>query len=157
MMKNLGLLLMLGLMYWSWIGFYSTDKGIAEQTMMEIQDTLQDQIFTVMRKNSPGITNIIFEKFWTKEINKQSVIAHFLMSFDEGIDDGVTKVTREGNVTLVKADETEDEQVWIVDAIKIQGENITFEKGMKLVSSAKEAEAEIKKLEEAKDSPSEGH
>lgn len=129
-MKTLGLIIIFGLMAWSWSAFYSSNYGVTEQTMVEIQNGLQDQILKVMQGQSDNLNNIVFKKFWTKELSKDKVKAEFLISFDELTEESMNKIERNGNVILTKADETSDEQVWIVDSIRVEGERIEFQKGL---------------------------
>lgn len=161
-MKTLGLIVIFGLMVWSWVAFYSPTKGVTEQTMIEIQNSLQDQMIQVMAQSSSKLNNIVFKQFWTKQIADDQVQAQFVISFDEesgskneessvgtektseaseetsAEDEEVTttKVERKGHVVLVKADESENEQVWIIESIKIDGETIEFQKGLKFSSKA---------------------
>lgn len=130
-MKSLGLVVIFALMVWSWSAFYVNKPGVSEQTMIEIQNGLQDQILKVMQESSNNLNNIVFQKFWTKELNKDKVQAQFVISFDETSEDSINKVERSGTVLLVKADEVDNDEVWIVDSIKIQGESIVFEEGLR--------------------------
>ncbi len=150
-MKAFGLIFIFGLMVWSWTAFYSPNKGVTEQTMIDIQNSLQDQMLKVMEDSPLKLNNIVFKKFWTKQISKDQVQAQFVITFDEetqpevsGTDTApvdeeditTTKVERSGNVILVKADESNEEQVWIIESIKIEGEVIEFQKGLKFTSKA---------------------
>jgi predicted lactoylglutathione lyase len=103
--------------------------------MIEIQNGLQDQILKVMTSQSQNLNNIVFKKFWTKELSEEKVQAQFLIAFDEESEDSVNKIERKGSVILVKLDESNNEQVWVVDSIKIEGESIEFEEGLKFTSS----------------------
>lgn len=141
-MKTAGLVVIFALMVWSWIAFYGSNPGVSEQTMIEIQNGLQDQILKVMSESSKDFNNIVFKKFWTKELSDEKVQAFFLIAFDEATESSNHKVERRGHVILVKADETNNEQVWIVDSIKIEGETIEFEKGLKFTSKGDDAEDE---------------
>jgi hypothetical protein len=134
-MKTLGLIFIFGLMAWSWTVFYSPNHAVSEQTMIEIQNGLQDQILKVMTSQSQNLNNIVFKKFWTKELSEEKVQAQFLIAFDEESEDSVNKIERKGSVILVKLDESNNEQVWVVDSIKIEGESIEFEEGLKFTSS----------------------
>ncbi len=134
-MKTLGLIFIFGLMVWSWTLFYSPSDGVSEQTMIEIQNGLQDQILKVMSAQSETLNNIVFKKFWTKELSESKVQAHFQIAFEEQLEGSTNKIERKGNVLLIKADESNNEQVWIVDSIKIEGESIEFEEGLKFTSS----------------------
>ncbi len=169
-MKTFGLIVIFGLMVWSWSAFYSPTKGVSEQTMIEIQNSLQDQMLQVMAQSSSKLNNIVFKQFWTKQISDEQVKAQFVIAFDEesGSEDSdegaakteevtdatsekstekedsldeddevaTTKVERKGHVILVKADESDNEQVWIIESIKIDGETIEFQKGLKFTSKA---------------------
>lgn len=130
-MKSLGLVVIFALMVWSWSAFYVNKPNVSEQTMIEIQNGLQDQILKVMQESSNNLNNIVFQKFWTKELSKDKVQAQFVISFDEIGEDSTNKVERSGTVLLVKADEVNNDEVWIVDSIKIQGESIVFEEGLR--------------------------
>jgi hypothetical protein len=133
-MKTFGLVVIFGLMVWSWTAFYGSHKGISEQTMIGIQNGLQDQILKVLSESSQNLNNIVIKKFSTKEISAEKVRANFLIAFDEETEDSVNKIERKGFVNLIKADDTNNEQVWIIDSIKIEGETIEFEKGLKFTS-----------------------
>lgn len=137
-MKTLGLIFIFGLMAWSWTVFYSPNHGVSEQTMIEIQNGLQDQILKVMTSQSQNLNNIVFKKFWTKELSDEKVQAQFLIAFDEESEDSINKIERKGSVILVKLDESNNEQVWVVDSIKVEGESIGFEEGLKFTSSKTE-------------------
>lgn len=130
-MKTLGLVVIFALMVWSWTAFYGTKKGVSEHTMIEIQNGLQDQIIKIMSESSENINNIVFKKFWTKELKDDKVEAHFVVAYDEAGEESNHKVERNGTILLVKADEVDNEEVWIVDSIKIQGESIEFEEGLR--------------------------
>lgn len=134
-MKTLGLIFILGVMAWSWTMFYSPKSGVSEQTMVQIQDGLQDQILKVMEAQNENLNNIVFKKFSTKELNEKKVQANFLIAFDEDVEGSINKIERKGHVILVKLDESNDEQVWAVDSIKIEGETIEFEEGLRFKAS----------------------
>lgn len=106
-------------------------EDIEADTMAEIQENLQDQIYQILRKRSGEITNIKFEKFWTEQVNPHTVKANFVISYDEPLSEDTGKVLREGSMILTKLDDTPEEQVWIADAVNVNGEQITFENGLK--------------------------
>ncbi len=137
-MKTLGLIIIFALMAWTWSAFYSSNYGVTEQTMVGIQNGLQDQIIKVMEGQANDVNNIVFRKFWTKELSEAKVEAKFSISFDEITADSMNKIVRNGSVVLTKADETNNEQVWIVDSIRIEGETIEFQEGLKFTSSKSE-------------------
>lgn len=146
-MKSFGLVVIFGLMIWSWTAFYGTHKGITEQTMVQIQNGLQDQILKVLSESSQNLNNIVIKKFSTKEISSEKVQANFLIAFDEESEGSINKIERKGHVNLIKADDSKDEQVWIVDSIKIEGESIEFEKGLKFNSSGEIEDEEVAESE----------
>lgn len=131
-MKILGLIVLLALMIWSWLAFYGGDTGrVSEQTMVRIQNDLQEQIYQILKKQMPDINNVKFEKFWTEQIAPNKVKANFLISYDESMASDTSRVTREGSILLNKLDETPQEQVWVADKVDVAGEQIVFEKGLK--------------------------
>lgn len=168
-MKTFGLILIFVAMAWSWMAFYSPSQGVSEQTMIQIQNSLQDQVLKVMAESPLKLNNIVFKKFWTKQISEDQVQAQFLIAFDEEsepatepssagklstdtsttndlsdkqdevssnveseeFESTTTKVERKGRILLSKADESDNEQVWVIESIKIDGESIEFQKGLK--------------------------
>lgn len=136
-MKLWGLFIILGLMGWSWQAFYPTQKShvVSEQTLIEIQDGLQDQIFEVISQNLPHVSNMVFQKFWIEDLDPHSIRAHFLLTFDQSLEDGLSQIEREGSITLVRADKTSPEQIWMIDSVDLKGEVIHFEEGLRLIST----------------------
>ncbi|MCO5112927.1 MAG: hypothetical protein M9899_02005 [Bdellovibrionaceae bacterium] len=107
-------------------------EDVSKETMDKIQENLQDQIYQIiLKRSSGGATDIKFEKFWTEQISTNTVKAHFVVSYSESMAGDTSKVVREGSMILTKLDDTPEEQVWIADAVNVNGEQISFEKGLK--------------------------
>ena len=136
-MKLWGLLLVFGLMGWSWYAFYPTQDSdtIGEQTLIEIQDGLQDQIFEIINQNLPEVSNMVFQKFWIQDLGENSIRAHFLLTFEQTLEESLSKTQREGSITLVQADKTDSEQVWVIESVDVKGEKIQFKDGLKLIAT----------------------
>lgn len=141
-LKVIGVIVVFVLLAVTWMLVYGP-KGdtVSEETLVEIQSNLQDQIFQILSKRGDQITNIQFEKFWTEQVNANTVKANFVISYDEPLSDDTGRVIREGSMILTKLDETAQEQVWIADAVNVNGEQITFENGLKFRSGDDDDEA----------------
>lgn len=151
--RVLGIIVLVIALVWSWVIFYGPKgDGVSEETMVQIQDNLQDQIYQVLQKRPEPIENVKFEKFWTEEINSQTVKAHFVVTYEEPLSDDKGLITRKGSMVLTKLDETDQEQVWVAESVDIDGEQISFETGIRFSpteeASDDEAEEALEDIEE---------
>lgn len=126
-MRYLSLLFVIVIMYWSW-AFIKAPLEIPETTHINIQDDIRMMIEGTIFKQLPSATNFKFDRFWTKSISNNQIVATFSFSFEntaEKVDPARYGV--EGDATL---NYNAESRLWDVDNFRFINNEIIFKDGV---------------------------
>ncbi len=125
-MKFLSVIILLGLMVWTWDGYKST-TGISAVTHFELQNELKDFITGYIQQKVEGSSNIRFLRFWTEETTSKEIRAVFEYTFD------ITDKNKETATTQLKGfaylNPQGESNEWSLDRVEINDQVIEFKNG----------------------------
>lgn len=140
-MKIVSVIVLLVALIGSWRVAYSM-RPIAESVHLGIQQDLKIIITDYIQKRLPEAKNIKFEKFWTETVRKNKVKAFFVYSFeDSSTENGAIRTQIEGNATLNKAAETEEEITWNFDELQIKDNHVEFIEPIQIKAGVNDGES----------------
>ena len=124
-------------------------RAVEESVHVGIQNDLKRIITEYVQSKLPQSKNLVFDKFYTKTINKGQVIAFFNYAFEDKTDDGEpARVEIEGSATLNKVEETAEASTWNLDQLKILNNKVDFSEPIQITAGrnagAPEPEPETK-------------
>ena len=126
-MRYISLLLLTGVLYWSW-AIVQAPLAIPESTHVDIQDDIKMMIAETVQNNLPTVENFRFERFWTENLETNKVKAFFTFSFENSAEqEEAARYGIEGSAVLTY---DEAKNVWNVEGPIFSNNAITFKNGL---------------------------
>lgn len=139
-MKYLSVVVLVGLMTWTW-RLVHRESAISQQIHVGIQQDLRRIITDYIQKNLPNSEDLRFERFWTEALSKDKVKAAFLYSFKENSQShGPTRVQIDGYAILNrdKNDSNAEKESWSFDELYILNNQIEFQQPLTITPQVDE-------------------
>lgn len=125
------LIVFIATMIWTWSLFNST-SSISLATHAGIQSKFMSLIENSVKKSSPNVTDFEIISLHTKNVDDRQVSAHFSYKFNEQIGEAEQTAqvfSGEALLTRTLSENPEDDR-WLVQSIKADGQHIEFQQGL---------------------------
>jgi hypothetical protein len=133
-MKYLSPIVFVALLIWSWNLVHSL-SGIAYETHFSIQERMAEVIQMVIKQKRPEATNLKITRLWTETLDDQKVKLIFEYNYSETATDGeVSERSISGEAILIKTEETEQREVWTIEKVQPNHDELVFMEGLTIKS-----------------------
>jgi hypothetical protein len=123
------------LLIWSWNLVHSL-SGIAYETHFSIQERMAEVIQMVIKQKRPEATNLKITRLWTETLNEQKVKLIFEYNYTEKASDGeISERDISGEAILVKTEENEQREVWTIEKVQPNHDELVFMEGLTIKSN----------------------
>lgn len=125
MKKILSLFVFIALMIWTWNIIHST-ASVGFETHNAIQLQMAELIENTLKQKKPEMTELIFTKLWTENLDAQKVRAVFAYRFKEQTDE--REIAGEALLTRQPSDDPSVDN-WKLLEVKTTGDAISYQDG----------------------------
>lgn len=130
MKKIISLIVLLGLMIWTWDIIHST-PAVTFETHSIMQQRLAEIIKNSVQKYRPAAQNFNLVRLWTETVNPEKVKAHFTYRFIDGEGDSKTEQTVSGEAFLLKtSSEGNEQENWKIEKVQTSANQVIFDEGL---------------------------
>lgn len=137
-MKYISVLVFAIVLGWTWHVIHSS-SSISFETHSGIQEKLAELITSTIKAKRPTATDVIIEKLWTDVISDDKVEAHFVYSFKDQSDAGVTTTEIQGTGVLERQPAKDDQQDrWSLTKVHTSNDAVVFDDAVIVTADGKE-------------------
>jgi len=136
-MKFINMIILLGLLSYSWC-LFNSPLTVSEEVQMNLQNHLKTIIFNYIDETLVNAKNIRFNKMTTESIDKNNIKALFKYSFEDGSDNAGVTVNQLTGYALLKKnlrisdDNPDAEEYWDFESLRILNNDIEYKDGLKV-------------------------
>ncbi len=127
MKKIISLVVLLGLMVWTWNLIHSSPT-VTFETHSIMQERLAEIIKASVQKNRPTAQNFSLVRIWTETLKEDRVKAHFVYRFKEGTGSEAADQTVSGEAFIQKTSgQNSTQENWKIEKVQTSANQVIFE------------------------------
>jgi hypothetical protein len=136
-MKYISVLVFAIVLGWTWHVIHSS-SSISFETHSGIQEKLAELITSTIKAKRPTATDVMIEKLWTEVISDDKVEAHFVYSFKDQSEGGITTTEIQGSGLLERQAAKDDQDRWSLTKVHTSNDAVVFDDAVIITADGKE-------------------
>jgi hypothetical protein len=136
MMKYISIIVFGAFLIWTWSVVHNT-PDLSFETHSGIQEKLGLLIIETVKAKKPQASDIVIEKIWTEQADKNQVKAFFVYSFKDATEEGRITSRIEGNGLLERQpSEDAEKDLWKLTRVQTSNDAIQFDEAMVITADS---------------------
>jgi hypothetical protein len=136
MMKYISIVVFGAFLVWTWSVVHNA-PDLSFETHSGIQERLADLIVDTVKSKKPQASDVVIEKIWTEQEDKNKVKAFFIYSFKDQTEEGTITSRIEGNGWLERQpNDGTEKDLWKLTKVQTNNDSIQFDEAMVITADS---------------------